>query len=117
MNNQTPAQGIMLDADFGSCQAYTIACDCHDGNHQVHMWIELEGDSDNKDVNMTFYVNTTTPFWTKGFSRIRAAWEILVRGYREDQHTLILNRRAAVNVANTITTVIAELEDLKRKNK
>ncbi len=108
---QTPAQGIMLDRDYGDgSKSYTIACDCHDGNHQVHMWIELAGEEDTKDVEMTFYVNTTTPFWKEGFSRVKAAWDILTKGYREDQHTLILNKQAALNVASTINTVVKELE-------
>ena len=110
MKPQTPAQGIMFDADYGKSKAYTIACDCHDGDHQVHMWIELNGDKDTQDIEMTFYVNTTTPFWKPGFNRIKAAWDILFKGYREDQHSLILNKQAALNVADTITTVIAELE-------
>jgi hypothetical protein len=75
--------------------------------------IELEGDKDCRDVNMTFYVNTTTPFWKPGFNRFRAAWDILVHGYREDQHTLILNKQSALNVATAITTVIEELEEKK----
>jgi hypothetical protein len=113
MKTQTPAQGIMSDGDYGNSQAYTIACDCHDGDHQVHMWIELAGEEDTKDVEMTFYVNTTTPFWKEGFSRVKAAWNILVKGYREDQHTLILNKQAALNVASTINRVVKELEGTK----
>jgi hypothetical protein len=110
MKAQTPAAGIMFDADYGKSKAYTIACDCHDGDHQVHMWIELNGDKDTQDIEMTFYVNTTTPLWKPGFSRIKAAWDILIHGYREDQHSLILGKQAALNVANTITTVIEELQ-------
>jgi hypothetical protein len=113
MTTQTPAQGIMLDRDYGDSKSYTIACDCHDGNHQVHMWIELNGDKDTKDVELTFYVNTTTPFWKPGFSRVRAAWNILIHGYREDQHSLILSKQAALNVAGTINTVVKELEGKK----
>jgi hypothetical protein len=110
MKPQTPAQGIMFDADYGKSKAYTIACDCHDGDHQVHMWIELNGDKDTQDIEMTFYVNTTTPFWRPDFNRFKAAWDILIKGYREDHHSVILNKQAALNVADTITTVIAELE-------
>ena len=113
MKAQTPAQGIMLDADFRDAKAYTIACDCHDGDHQVHMWIELNGDDDTKDVEMIFYVNTTTPFWKPGFSRIKAAWDILIKGYREDHHSLILKKQAALNVAGTINRVVKELEGKK----
>jgi hypothetical protein len=113
MKAQKPARGIMLDANFGDSQVYTIDCDCHEGDHQVHMWIEINSDKDIKDVEMTFYVNTTTPFWTEGFSRVRAAWDILTTGYREDQHSLILNKQAALNVASTINQVVKELEGKK----
>lgn len=113
MKAQTPAKGIMFDADYGNSKTYTISCDCHDSDHQVHMWIELTGDEDAKDVEMTFYVNTTTPFWKLGFNRFRAALDILVHGYREDQHTLILNKQAALNVAGTINQVVKELEEKK----
>ena len=110
MTHQTPAQGIMLDRDYGGSKSYTVACDCQDGDHQVHMWIELTGDDDCKHIEMTFYVNTTTPFWTKGFSRLKAAWTILVKGYREDQHTLILNKQAALNVASAIESTVKDFE-------
>lgn len=113
MKAQQPAVGIMFDKDYGNSKTYTIACDCHDGDHQVHMWIELNGDKDTQDVEMTFYVNTTTPFWKQGFSRVRAAWDILIHGYREDQHSLILNKQAALNVASTINEVVKELEEKK----
>jgi hypothetical protein len=113
MKAQTPAKGIMIDADYGNSKSYTIACDCQDGDHQVHMWIELADDEDNKDVELTFYVNTTTPFWKEGFSRVKAAWDILIHGYREDQHTLILNKQAALNVASTINKVVEELQGKK----
>lgn len=110
-----PLKGIMLDNDYKDAKVYTIACDCHDGDHQVHMWIELDGDKDCQDVNMTFYINTTTPFWKEGFSRVKAAWDILVHGYREDQHTLILNKEAALNVANTIKKTIKDLQTVSTK--
>lgn len=113
MKTQVPAQGISLDRDFGDAKIFNIECDCTDDRHSVKMWIELNGDSDTKDVEMIFYVNTTTPFWTEGFSRIKAAWNILFKGYREDHHTLILNKQAALNVASTINTVVKELEGKK----
>jgi len=111
MNAQIPARGIMLNTDYGDSKLYTIECDCQDKEHQVNMWIDLDVDlDDGEHVKMTFYVNTTTPFWKDGFSRFKAAWDILVHGYREDQHTLLLNKQAALNVANTIIQVIKELE-------
>lgn len=116
MKAQKPAHGIMASADFGDSKSYTVTCECTDSKHDVHMWIELNHDEDERDVEMIFYVNTTTPFWTEGFSRVKAAWDILIKGYREEQHTLILNKQAALNVANTINTVVKELEEKKNGN-
>jgi hypothetical protein len=113
MKAQTPARGIMLDSNFGDSQVYTIDCDCHDSDHQVHMWIEINGDEDCKDVEMTFYVNTITPIWKPGFNRFKAAWDILFKGYREEQRSLILNKQAALNVASTINRVVKELQGKK----
>jgi len=111
MNAQIPTRGIMLTADYGDSKSYTIDCDCQAKEHQVNMWIDLDVDLDVDDqVKMTFHVTTTTPFWKDGFSRFKAAWDILVHGYREDQHTLLLNKQAALNVANTIIDVVKELE-------
>jgi len=113
MKAQTPARSIMANGDFGDSRAYTITCECHDNNHDVHMWIELNGDEDAKDIEMIFYVNTTTPFWREGFNRFKTAWNILINGYHESQHTLLLNKQGAMNVAHTITTVVKELEGKK----
>jgi len=113
MKAQTPARSIMSNGDFGDSKAYTITCECQSNNHDVHMWIELNGDEDGKDIEMIFYVNTTTPFWREGFNRFKTAWNILINGYHESQHTLLLNKQGAMNVASTITKVVKELEGKK----
>ena len=113
MIGQSPAQGIMINNEYKDSTSYTIACSCYETDHQVHMWIDVDGDALCKDVNLTFYVNTTTPFWKKGFSRIKAAWDILVNGYREDHHTLILNRASALNMAYAISETISKLDKVK----
>lgn len=112
MTSEKPAQGIMLNADYVDAKTYTIACDCTDPDHSIHMWIEAEGDNETKDITLTFYVNTTTPFWKKGFSRIKSAWDILIHGYREDQHSLILKKQSALNLAETIKSIVNDLEKL-----
>jgi len=111
---QSPAVGIMINKNYSNATAYTIACDCHSDDHQVHMWIEIDSESHCKDVSLTFYVNTTTPFWKEGFSRVKAAWDILVKGYREDHHTLLLNHDAALNVANAIKENVDKLDKLSK---
>ena len=107
------AQGIMIDNEYKDGVSYTIACSCSDPDHQVHMWIEVDGDAECNDITLTFYVNTTTPFWKKGFSRLKAAWDILVKGYREDQHSLIFKRDSALNVVLAIKETVVKLDKLR----
>ena len=102
---QKPAKGIMFNSD----NYYTIACDCGHKDHQVEMWIEIAGEKEIQSVEITFFINTTTPFWKKGFSRVKAAWDILFNGYREDHHTLILRKEAAENVASAISEAVKNI--------
>lgn len=112
MKAQTPAEGISLDKDFGGAKLYNIECDCSHDSHAVKMWIEVTGDEDIKDVELTFYVNTSIPWWKGWRYRISTAINVLFNGKTEQQHTLILSRQAGLNIAESIKAVI---EDMERK--
>ena len=108
---QTPAQGIMLTGKYDDSQSYRINCECTDLSHTVDMWIEVQGDKDVNCVTLEFYVITQTPYWKKGFNRVKAAWDVLTKGYHESENHLILNKQAAVNLSTTISTAVKELEN------
>jgi len=114
---EQPAVGIMKSMEFkDGSTGFSIECDCHDPDHMVSMWINVDLDNTvdiHDDITIEFHVNTTTPFWNEGFSRVKAAWDILVHGYREDSHTLILRPQAALNLSNAIATTV---EKLTKKN-
>lgn len=110
MSIQTAAKGIMVDSEYKNAVSYIIACACCCDQHLVHAWVEIDGKD---EVILTFYVNTTTPYWKKGFSRIKAAWDILINGYREEQHVLLLERDSALNVAHAIKQTVLKLDKLK----
>jgi hypothetical protein len=111
MKYQTPAQGIMLQGDYGDSKNFKVECDCSSDDHAVHMWIEVNKDKEFPEVEVSFYVNTWTPLWQGGWrDRIKAAWDILVKGLHRQEHHMVLNKQSAYNFAETIRSHVAELE-------
>jgi len=107
MKAQTPAEGLMIQKDWGDARSYTVACDCGDHEHNVHMWVEVKPESDVKDVTLTFYVQTTNNWWDK--SRWRQMWEILTKGYTKNEATVILSKQAALNLSTVIRNSVDQL--------
>ena len=80
MKPQKPAQGIMLDRNWGDARSYTIACECGGREHYPQMWIEVgdENDAELQNLTVTFYVETVSPWYR--ISRWRQIWQMLVYG-------------------------------------
>lgn len=110
MKAQTPAQGISLTGDYNQSKAFKVECDCGSDDHAVHMWIEVNHDADIPDVEVSFYVDTWTPFWDSWQGRLRAAYDVLFKGVHKQQHQMLLNKQAAVNFAHAILDNIKEME-------
>jgi hypothetical protein len=114
MKAQTPAQGISIEKDFGDARVFNVECDCSADDHSVKMWIEVQCDLDIPDVEVSFYVTTwTREFWKDWPARLRAVYDILVKGVHKQEHHMILNRQSALNFAAAIKNTIKELEEKK----
>ncbi len=110
MKAQQPAQGIMLQGDFGNSRNFKVECDCSSDDHAVHMWIEVNKDTDVQEVEVSFYVNTWTPCWRGWGQRLQAVYEILFKGVHKQEHHMILNRQAALNLAKAIENTVQDLD-------
>ncbi len=110
MRAQKAAKGILLTGEWSDAKAFHIPCECTDPDHAVDMWIEVDHEQDIDAVNVTFYVKTTNEFWREGYSRIRAAWDILTKGVHTQSNTLILDKQSALNMAEAIKSTAKELE-------
>jgi hypothetical protein len=110
MTNQ-PLKGIMETGDWSNGKTFRVACECHDPDHDINAWIEIDPDKDTKEITLGFYVYTETPFWKKGFSRIKTAWTVLSKGYHRSEHHLILDKQAALNFSDAIKNSIDHLEN------
>ena len=112
MKPQKPAQGIMLNRNWGTARTYTIACECGELDHFPQMWIDIgdESDADLQNVTVTFYVETASPWYS--VNRWRQIWQILTRGYVKQEHALILSKQAALNLSTVIRNSVAEMQQV-----
>ena len=108
MEPQIPAKGILLQKEFKDSKVYTVACDCGDPAHGVTMWIESNAEIDTDDINLTFYVETVSPWWNLG--RLKQIWQIITTGYLKQEATVILSKQGALNLSTVIRNTVKELE-------
>jgi hypothetical protein len=111
MKPQTPALNISKTGEWSDTTAYKLACDCHDNDHMVDMWLEVDPDTEFKDITISFHVQTTAPFWEKGFNRFKLIWQLLTTGYYKSEHHFILNEQTATNL---ITIIKKDLTKFKQ---
>ena len=104
-----PLQGIMKTSEYDDAVSFRVACDCHDNNHDVDVWIEVEKDDEVHEITVTFYRELDTPWWEKGFNRFQEAWNILVHGRSRFSGSIIMNPDTADTVCRAIQTSIARL--------
>lgn len=110
MKAQRPAEGISLEKDFGDAKVFNVECDCTSDDHAAKMWIEVQRDKDIPDVEVSFYVTTWTPVWSGWAQRLRAVYDILVKGVHKQEHHMLLNKQSAINFADAITSTVKEME-------
>lgn len=108
MASQTPAQGILKRNDWGDSRTYQVTCNCHDSEHDHHVWVEASADG---EIVVLIYTTTVTSFWSK--NRWQQMWQLLTRGYVKSEVALSMNAQQALNYADTLHTAIAELDCLQ----
>jgi hypothetical protein len=110
MDRNIPAKMIMQTGEWSDADCYRVACECHDSDHDLDVWIEAEGDQDTREITLTFYKELATPTWRPGFNRFREALRILFTGSSRWEGTIILKRDVAQNLIRTIQHSIDRLE-------
>lgn len=110
MKPEIPAQGISVDQVFKDAKVFNIECDCGSKDHAVKMWIEVNGDPDVQNVEVMFYVDAYNPVFAGWKDRLKATFDILFCGVNKQQHSLLLNRQSAINLASAITKTVKELD-------
>jgi hypothetical protein len=102
LNSNLPARGIMTTAVYPDARSFRVACDCHSNEHDVDVWIEVEPDTETRDITVTFYRELDTPWWGPGFNRFREAWRILRHGRSRFSGALIVREETAQTLCDAI---------------
>jgi len=110
MKAEKPAQSISRVERFNDAVVYNIDCECTSTDHAVQAWIEIGHDEDLPDVEVTFYVQTDFAWYEGWWERIKLASAVLWKGYSQQEHSLILKKQGALNVAAALEQTIEDLE-------
>jgi len=111
MKAQTPAQGILLNRDYGDARQYEVSCECGDGDHSHRVWVE----ADDCNVTVTVYTTAKTKWWTE--SRWRTIWTLLTKGYVEVEADLIMNRQQALNYSQVLASAVDDVNKFRADHK
>lgn len=111
MKAQTPAQGILLNRDWGDAMQYEVTCECGDDNHNHKVWVQAE----DHGVNVTVYTTTKSKWWEQ--NRWKQIWNLLFKGYIELEADIIMNQQQALNYAETLKSAVKDVDKfVKERN-
>jgi hypothetical protein len=109
MNAQIPAQGILINNDWGDAKAYEVVCGCGDHAHSHNVWVEAE----DSYVTVTVYTTVKSDFWSK--TRFKQIWDLLVNGYVKYESSIIMSEQQAFNYAETLKSAVNDSKDFSKK--
>ena len=109
MENQTPAEGILLHKDFGDAKYYTVSCECCSTDCAHTVCVEAE----DTGVVVTTYTQQKTKWWE--LNRFKIIWRLLTRGYIEYEASIIMSRQQAINYAAVLTSASKDVEVFRKQ--
>lgn len=109
MKAQVPAEGIMLQSDFGNAKTYHVECECTDPDHG-HL-VDVSADED-FGVTVEIWTTAETPVWKT--SRWKMIWQLLTKGTVKYNVALIMREQQALNYAEAIKRAITDVKNFKR---
>lgn len=122
MDYQKPAEGILVQNDYGDSKYYRIVCNCHDSTHDI----TLEVEADETGVSVNHYVNVKTDWWTSPtkfywlnafLHRVKLTYYVWIKGYLEYEASTMLTKQQAFNYAYTLNQAIKDVEEFQKKSR
>jgi hypothetical protein len=122
MDYQKPAEGILLQKDFGNAKFYRIPCNCGDTDHDVTVEVEAE----EYGINVNHYVTVKTTWWDKPtkfywlnslIHRCKLTWNIWINGHLEFEVTTAMSEQQAFNYAYTLNEAVKDVKRFQEENR
>ena len=111
MQNQTPAEGILLHKDYGDAKYYTVSCECYSTDCAHTVCVEAE----DTGIVVTTYTQQKTKWWE--LNRWQIIWRLLTKGYVEYEASIIMTEQQAVNYANVLIQSVNDVKIFKQQRK
>jgi hypothetical protein len=109
MKSQTPAEGILINREYGDAKHYTLTCECCNTDCTHNVWIEAE----DTGVTVTTYTQQKTQWWNQ--SRWKTIWALLTRGYVEYEASIIMTQQQALNYAQVLQSAVKDVEQFRKQ--
>jgi len=139
MTPQIPAQGIILQHDYGDAKSYHIACECGCQTSDHDLWIE----ADDCGVTVNVYATLKTDYWTESIkprydieipilqsfdwfwksiwnglaTRLRLTRDIWLHGYVKYEASLIMTEQQALNYSDTLLKSVEDVKEFRKNHK
>ena len=111
MITQKPAEGVLLNKDYGDAKIYTVLCECGDSNHSHNVWVEAE----DYGVTVTIYTQQKTKWWE--LNRWQQIWTLLTKGYIEYEANIIMTKQQTLNYAGVLNSAVVDVEVFRNQRK
>ena len=133
MKAQTPAEGILVNRDWGDAKHYHVSCECQNDDHSHNIWIESEDSGvtvhtyttqktdywSNKiepryNINSTIYQNIHWFFvgtFNDWYRRVTLAWQVLTKGYVKYEACITMSEQQALNYAETLKSAVKDVKE------
>ena len=134
---QTPAEGILLQSDWGMSKVYKIPCEC--GCSAEHT-LQVEAEESSL-IWARIYTKVKTNYWSEFWSkkydidnsflqwldwtakdvvnglatRLKLTWTIWTRGYIECEQDIAMTKQQALNYSETLKTAVDQVENFRNK--
>ena len=109
MKIQQPAEGILLQRDYGDAKIYTLTCECSNPDCTHSVWVE----ADDTGVSVTTYTQQKTKWWE--LNRFKIIWRLLTRGYVEYEASIIMTEQQALNYADVLNKATVDVAVFRKQ--
>jgi len=106
---QLPAEGILINHDYGNAKTYTVVCECSSPDCSHMVWIE----ADASGVTVTTYTQQKTKFWS--LNRFQIIWTLLTKGWVEYEASIIMTAQQSANYANVLQSAACDVAEFRKQ--
>jgi hypothetical protein len=139
MKPMFPAEGIVLNKDFGNSKFYTVECSCGNSDDQISFEVES---NPHGEISVNTWTVQKTSWWDDPFNvseteldgtflsdleyatrsilnslahRFKITWQVWTKGYVKYSSTTVMTKQQALNYSATLVKAINDVEYFEKE--